>query len=615
MAHYKVKTGSRLRSRTQNTNPEWLKVGASLTKLVNLWSERNDLVVYGGADSAEGRAPAAFYSDISEIEVNLPEAFGAMKPETIGDFCAKETQLEFPMFTGIMFHEALHAEHTNWDIPAIASELDQNESHAFMLLEESRIEAKGIIERPQNRQYLRASALEMALQGVNEQSLAVMGDVWEIANVAGLSLARVDSGVLIPSDVADIQEMAESVLGEELLEALQDVWVEFQSLNTKQSDKAIALAKKWVELLREADPEGEPQRGEGEGAFDEEGEEEESEGGKQGEGNGGELSKALREALESSAIQTEMDATQELENQQTQSEWSDEAKQRAEQAKERNQRKDTAKKIFDKSHNESGSGSSSRVRERRVPTGAERASAVQIAKALEKAKYRERSVHTRKSQAPMGKLVPRNLIQNRAMESMGKRGELPAWKQKVRKHTDEPQLSLGIMVDISGSMGGAMEAMASTAWIMSEAGRRIQARTAMVYYGEGVFPTLRVGQRLDQVSVYSAPDNTEKFGKAWEALDGELGLTYSDGVRILVIVSDGYYTPQERDRCVKALKDCKRNGVAVLWLVPKTSYDYTAKQLTEEAGWGVVAGELEVSQIASVVGKTATEALARVAQS
>jgi hypothetical protein len=505
---------------------------------VNLWSERNDLVVYGGADSAEGRAPAAFYADIAEIEVNLPEAFGVMKPETIGDFCSKDTQLEFPMFTGIMFHEALHAQFTKWDIEALLPELDNNESRAFMLLEESRIEAKGIIERPQNRQFLRASALEMALQEINEQSLAGMGDVWEVANLAGLSLARVDSGVLNPSDVADIQEIAESVLGEELLEALQDVWVEFQSLTMNQSEKAIALAKKWVELLRQADPEGEPQGGAH--AFEPSEDSEESEESEGQAGNGSELSKAIRESLEGSAIQTEMDATRELENQQTQGDWSEQAKQRAEQAKERNQRKDTAKKIFDKSHNETGSGSSSRVSERRAPTGAERASAVSIAKSLEKAKYRERSVHTRKTQAPMGKLVPRNLIQNRAMESMGKRGELPAWKSKVRKHTDEPTLSLGIMVDISGSMSSAMEAMASTAWIMSEAGRRIQARTAMVYYGEGVFPTLRVGQKLDQVSIYTAPDGTEKFGKAWEALDGELGLTYSDGVRILVIVSDGY---------------------------------------------------------------------------
>ena len=618
MAHYSVKTGSRLRSRKQNTSPEWLKVGSSLTKLVNLWSERNDLVVYGGADSAEGKAPAAFYADISEIEVNLPEVFGKTQPETIGDFMDKDTQLEYPMFTGIMYHEALHACFTSWDIPAIAPQLDPMESHAFMLLEESRIEARGVIERPQLRQFLRASALEMALEGITTGKLAqLQGEVWEVANLAGLSLARVDSGVLEDEDVADIFQIAVEVLGEELLEALQDVWVEFQSVSTRQISQGVALAKKWVELLRQADPEGEPQLGEGEGAFDEQGEQDEQGGGgaSDSQQNQSELGDKIRKALEDSATRTEMDANEELENQQTSEEMSEVAKQRAEEAKKRNQKKDEAKRVFDKSHNETGSGSHSRVSERRQPTGAERASAVQIAKSLEKAKYRERSVHIRKSHTPMGKLVARNLVQNKAMESMGKRGELPAWKQKVRKHTDEPDLTLGVMVDISGSMGGAMEAMASTAWIMSEAGRRIQAKTAMVYYGEGVFPTLRVGQRLDQVSVYTAPDGTEKFGKAWKALDGELGLTYSDGVRILVIVSDGYYTPAEQENCVEALKECKRNGVAVLWLVPQTSYSFTAKNLVEMAGWGVVAGELDVSQIAGVVGKTATEALARVGQS
>lgn len=618
MAHYSVKTGSRLRSRKQNTSPEWLKVGSSLTKLVNLWSERNDLVVYGGADSAEGKAPAAFYADISEIEVNLPEVFGKTQPETIGDFMEKDTQLEYPMFTGIMYHEALHACFTSWDIPAIAPQLDSNESHAFMTLEESRIEAKGVVERPQLRQFLRASALEMALEDVTTATLATMqGDVWEVAQLSALSLARVDSGVLDDSDVAEIYEIAVEVLGEELLEALQDVWVEFQSLSTRQVSQGVALAKKWVELLRQADPEGEPQRGQGEGAFDEQDEQDEQGGGgaSNSQQNQSELGDKIRKALEDSATRTEIDANQELENQQTSEEMSEVAKQRAEEAKKRNQKKDEAKRVFDKSHNETGSGSHSRVSERRQPTGAERASAVQIAKSLEKAKYRERSVHIRKSHTPMGKLVARNLVQNKAMESMGKRGELPAWKQKVRKHTDEPDLTLGVMVDISGSMGGAMEAMASTAWIMSEAGRRIQAKTAMVYYGEGVFPTLRVGQRLDQVSVYTAPDGTEKFGKAWKALDGELGLTYSDGVRILVIVSDGYYTPAEQENCVEALKECKRNGVAVLWLVPQTSYSFPAKNLVEMAGWGVVAGELDVSQIAGVVGKTATEALARVGQS
>jgi hypothetical protein len=617
MAHYKVKT-SRLRTRNSTTEPEWLRVGADLTKLVNAWSGRNDLVVYGGADSAEGIAPAAYYADISEIEVNLPVAFGLAKPESIGDFTKRETQTDFLMTSGVIYHEALHAKHTHWDIPALAELLDNPESHAFMGLEESRIEAKGAVEHPQNLQYLRASALELALEEVDSARLASMqGEVWQVAQLALLSLARVSAGILTERDVVEIRELCVTALGEELLEALEDVWTEFQSLHYSQTKQGATLAKKWVELLRQADPEGEPSGNNS--AFEESDEDTQGQGqgqGQQGEGQQSDsLSDQIRKTLEDSATQTEMDANDNVARQEISNEWSEQAKQRAEEAKQRNERKQKAKQVFEKPHHQEGSGSHSRVRERRSPTGRERASAVQIAKALEKAKYRERSVHTRKTELPQGRLVARNLIQNRAMESKGLRGELPAWKQKVRKHTDDPTLTLGVMVDISGSMGSAMEAMGATAWIMSEAGRRIQAKTAMVYYGNGVFPTLKVGQKLDQVTIYSAPDSTEKFGQAWEALDGALGLTYSDGVRLLVIVSDGYYTSDQQERCKSALKECKRNGVAVLWLVPKECHSYPAKNLTAEAGWGVVADELDVSQIASVVGKTATQALARVGES
>jgi hypothetical protein len=137
----------------------------------------------------------------------------------------------------------------------------------------------------------------------------------------------------------------------------------------------------------------------------------------------------------------------------------------------------------------------------------------------------------------------------------------------------------------------------------------------MVYYGSGVFPTLRVGQRLAEVSVYTAPDGTEKFGEAWEALDGELGLTFGDGVRMLVIVSDGQYTPAQTERAKQALRECRQAGVAVLWITPKECYGYSAGSIIREAGWGVHLDGLDTSQIAKLVGKSASESLARVGSS
>jgi hypothetical protein len=615
MAHYKVKGKSRLTSRTATTNPEWLQVCSQIGRFVNDLSWRSDLVVYGGEDSAEGQAVAAYYAEIAEIEVNLPKAFGEFTPaEFVGDIREKATQYEFPMATGILYHEALHARHTSWDIPTLMDSLDNLEGQAFMLLEESRIEAKGVKERPDFRHFLRTSALEMALEGVDESALAGLGsDVWQTANLAGLSISRVDSGVLEVADIRDIYREVVSVLGQDLFDNLRKVWIEFQSLGIPQIERAIELAKAWVALLREADPEGEPEAGGVGNAFEES---EDSEGEGEGESGKGEMSETMKKmmsTLAESAEQTEANASDSLENQQTKEKWDEESKSRQNQAKQNNQRKAQAKEVFHKEHNqEGGNGSGSQVNERRQPTGAERASAVTIAKALEKAKYRERSVHIRKTQIPQGKLIARNLIQNRAMESMGKRGELPEWKSKSRKHTDDPTLRLGVMVDISGSMGMAMNAMGTTAWVLSEAGRRIQAETAMIYYGSGIFPTLKRGQRLSEVTIYTAPDGTEKFAEAFEALDGELSLTFGDGVRILVIVSDGNYTPAQTERAKQILRECKRNGVAVLWITPKGCYSHGARNIISESAWGVHLDEMDTAQIALLVGKSASEALAKV---
>ena len=618
MAHYKVKGKSRLTSRTATTNPEWLKVCSQIGRFVNDLSWRSDLAVYGGEDSAEGRAVAAFYSEIAEIEVNLPKAFGEFTPaEFVGDIRDKATQYEFPMATGILYHEALHARHTNWDIPRLVEALDNLESQAFMLLEESRIEAKGIKERPEFRHFLRTSALEMALEGVDESALAGLGgDVWQTATLAGLSISRVDSGVLEVADISEIYAEVVSVLGKDLFDNLRKVWIEFQSLGVPQIERAIELAKAWVELLRQADPEGEPEAGGVGNAFEESEDEGEGEGEGEGESGKGEMSETMKKMmskLAESAERTEANASDSLGDQETKEKWDEESKSRQSQAKLTNQRKAQAKEVFHKEHNqEGGNGSGSRVDTRRQPTGAERASAVTIAKALEKAKYRERSVHIRKTQMPQGKLIARNLIQNRAVESMGMRGELPTWKSKSRKHTDDPTLRLGVMVDISGSMGMAMNAMGTTAWVLSEAGRRIQAETAMIYYGSGIFPTLKRGQRLSEVTIYTAPDGTEMFAEAFEALDGELSLTFGDGVRILVIVSDGNYTPAQTERAKQILRECKQNGVAVLWITPKGCYAYGARNIISESAWGVHLDEMDTEQIALLVGKSASEALAKV---
>lgn len=609
MAHYGHSKRSRLHTRDKSSKPEWLRTCSEIGMVANNWSFRSDLVVYAGDDSAEGKAVAAYYSDISEIEVNIAGAFGtATTPEMVGNFTNRTTQYEFPNATGVIYHEALHARHTAWNTKYLADLLDPNEQRAFMLLEESRIERKGVIERPENRLFLRSSALHLALEDADPETLATMGDVWQSAFVSALSLARYDAGVLDADDVAELYISLTSILGMELYRELQKIWVEFQSLNVSQTDRGVELAKKWVELLRQADPEGEPVMGEGVMAEPSESESGESES-KESKSKG---SSALSEALENSATKTEIETSDDLADQEKQESWDKEVKARQDQSQNNNQKKKATAKVFDKTTDPMGAGSNSKLQEKRSPTSNERASAVKIGQMLDKAKYRERSLHERKSVLPEGRLKARVAVQNAALKSMGIHSTQPAWRKKVRKHTDDPTLRLGVMVDISGSMSSAMEAMATTAWVLGEAGHRIQAKTAMVYYGSGVFPTLRVGQRLAEVSIYTAPDGTEKFDEAWQALDGEVRLTSNDGVRILVIVSDGNYTLPQRINAVSALRECKQNGVAVLWITPRGCMDYGAVGIIDEAAWGVHLREMDTNEIAMSVGKAATDALNRV---
>jgi hypothetical protein len=201
-------------------------------------------------------------------------------------------------------------------------------------------------------------------------------------------------------------------------------------------------------------------------------------------------------------------------------------------------------------------------------------------------------------------------VQGAALKSKGIMTQVEPWRQTKRKQVDDPTLSIGVMVDISGSMGEAMQPMASVAWILSEATRRVQGRAAMVYYGNNVFPTLKPGQHLDRVKVYSAPDMTEKFDKAFKALNGGLNLLNGSGARLLVVVSDGEYTDPEKTAARHWLTMCERDGDGVLWLsFPPRYGKLEAERIVagHKAVLQIITDDLTVS--ATAIGSAAVRAL------
>ena len=641
----------------KTTPHQWLPFGAKVGQLVNDWSFRTDLVVNLGEETS-APAPALFNPATAEIEINTNVAFGnGVMPEEIGDITARRTQLEYAKGAGAIFHEALHARFTRWSLLDAFNAVERDVYQALHTLEEGRIEAFGVRTSPDKQVLLRACAMEIVMADLDGQ-LERITNVRGAGLLAALTLGRVDAGVLKQSDIEPVVPILEGILGEDVIAKLREVWTAFQAHDKHNNATDLyVLAEKWVKILDETSKEkGEPQGGDfpticgypmpgGSGEKDGEegegtptpspssgsGEKSEEEGEQDGEGSGsagedgeeekkdGEgdsespLAKMLKEALKESKDNVQVANQSVLDDALTEEDWKEDAKAREQQSKNQADNRKVAEKVFSKTSGPGDDGGTrSRLIETRKPTSDERVAAVRVSKALEKAKYRERDVIEVNSVLPPGRLRTRALVQGQAQKSRGVRTPVDAWSRTIRRMTDEPTLTIGVGVDISGSMGGAMNPMATTAWVLSEAGRRVQARTAMVYYGNSVFPTLKAGQHLDEVRVYTAQDGTEEAVEAFKALDGSLNLMYGKGARLMVIVSDGYYRHEIRGDVKDYIRQCHNNGVAVLWLTFDDGRSARPYLEGTDAQLVCATAEQSASEIATIVGQAAVVALEKV---
>ena len=592
MAHLSHST-----TRAENTPPEWLGVGMAIGELANTWSERHDLVGYVGTNAGHG-APACYNPELAEIEVDTSIAFGAgVTPEMVGDIRERSQQYEFPKATGAIMHEAFHAKFSEWSIPDAKKALKPDEFQAIMWLEESRIECQGLMMMPKAKPFLRACAIDIVI-GEAKEHFAENSNTVSASFFVATVHARIDAGILEYEDVAELVDLVNDYIGLERVRKLRAIAREFQAhkMHAVADPYLYDLARKWAEIVREvAEEKGDAQPEGAEGA--------------EGEGASAEFIGEMMEALEEAKDATSVAVMGDLGDQEMQEEWEEEVKRKGESSKEQKANREVGQKVFSKGTTETGGGTSSYLVERRKPEQPERVAAVTVAQMLEKAKYRERSETEVKSVTPPGRLRTRALVQGKALKERGVMTQVEPWRKTVRKHTDDPTLTVGVMVDISGSMGGAMKPMATTAWVMSEAVKRVQGRTAMVYYGSDVFATLKPGQHLSEVSVWAATDGTEKFDKAFRALDGGLNLLHGTGARLLVVVSDGCYTDTEAQNARKWVTRCAESGVGVLWLPFDNGFYAKRYGSLAKGSFQMVDGLLDPAEAAKEIGRAAAKAL------
>ena len=595
--------------RTKAYAPEWLPATGQLIELVNPWANRDDISVHLTTSKAESFGTAAcFDHSIAEVTVNTDLAFGEeVRPEVIGDLRERSVQFEWPVAIGATLHEAMHARHTLWNrevytTPGLATPLERE---VFKCLEEIRIEARGVVNYPANRSFLRSSALEFVLRDMDPAKSLEAGHL-SVATLLILALGRVSAGVLEADDIEPITTAIDDAFPG-LPAALLPI-LDRAAANRADTDwrPQMELAREYlrtynetagVDLEREAASPEIPEELLALllalfGAI-----------GEDGEFEGGLLNMSAEDTGDSARDEG-------FQQEQTELAEAEEAA-RKEAAKEAAKDEKAAEDVFGTGRGTGPSGhrTGSRLVEARPPRGEERAAAVSLARDFERAQYRDRIAVKRASALPPGRLKMRSAMQGDVQRSRGQMVTATPWESTHRYHVEDPKLTLGAMVDISGSMGSAMEPMASAAWILSESVRRIQGTAAITYYWNDVFPVLRPGQHLEEVSVYSASDGTERFDKSFRALNGTIRLLGGTGARLLVVVSDLYHTSQEREAAKHWFGQCKRDGVGVLVVAPSASMAVNAREVVGSNGEVVSTERGDVTAMSRAIGAAAVRQL------
>ncbi|MEY9936989.1 hypothetical protein [Streptacidiphilus sp. MAP5-3] len=538
-------------ARTADLERHWLRVSAALTARLPDLAGRDDIIVTCEHTTRSG-APAAYFPTLASIEVST-HVFNPLHPARIRpEFPGDEDR--YPTAWGALVHEAAHAAHSLWTTPThlLGTALDD----AAQLLEESRAERAHLAQRPADRRYLRAIVRQLILDAL---ATSPPTSRWHTAHAAALVLARRDAGILDPDEAQPLHDLAEQVLGPDLLAELTRIWHDAHTTGDTDAAAMLDHARAWCDALN-TDPTTPPppaNNSSGNGSVSGPGTLADAIGQVTGHITENERAQAAAERAARAASARRSDA-------------------KAEQAAHRREAAATAKAVFapgarpytPASTARKGRPARSPITGTRPPRPAEQRAAVQLARALRAAAYRERTDTVNTSTAPPGRLNMRAALARTAQQAAGATPTAQPWTSVQRRHTPNPPLRVGVAVDISGSMAAATAPIASAAWILAKATALTDpaSRAATVAYDSHLTAVTAPGRTPTQVSEFTATGAGHSLAEAIDALTAGLDLTHPGSARLLVIASDARYHPDETTRATKRINHLNTSGCAVLWL-------------------------------------------------
>jgi hypothetical protein len=514
----------------------WLAFSAKMTAQVAPVAGRDDLTVTVAPGAGRG-APACFIPASAEIEVNadhLPVDPATADPANPAD------RERYPALWGATVHECAHAAHSRWRAP---KGTDAAWAAAATALEESRIEARQVARRPADRAWLRACTCQIVV-GDFAAAAAPPASAAEAGSAAALILAREDAGILETGEAEPVARAVATVIGEEKLGQLRQVWREAHRTRDDDARGMVRLGRRWCRILGVQPDQPVPKAGPSQ----------------PGQGTPSPVAAAVGEA----AARVEDASRAEFAPPAPFPPGAAEA--REAESKARRAAGDASARVFARDPGNESGGTTGTSRE---PAPDEQAAARRLARALREASAGGRAETKVSSATPPGRLRMRQAVAAEAQRAAGAMPTAKPFTRVERRRVPAPPLAVGVMCDVSGSMSGFTGPVASTAWILARATASLPAaRTAAVTYGRDVRPVTYPGAVPARVAEFSAAGKYEDFTRAVNALDGALGLARPGATRILVIVSDGRYKGTQHADGQKLITRLVASGCLVIWIAP-----------------------------------------------
>lgn len=502
-----------------------------------------------------------------------------------GDLLTVAGRRESVLWYGCVLHQIAHQAHTSLSPFALGDE-------ACLVLEELRVEAALVRERPQDVKYL-------AVHAVATTPPPAHAARWLLASYAALTLGRADAGVYPAALVQPLRSHLEDALTARTLSGLRQLWQDALTVADHDDAALLKVADAWRRRVG-----GPPPRTRTGTCFIDPSLLPHAATGEFEDPTRPDLAPHLRDAVgEWAALDLQALFERGLKESAHEARMREVAQQAAvnashkRDARKARQQADRIKKKYakelaqadalcddagddgddgdDTSNSSTGdtvdtggarTTRASKTVSYRAPDGEDIDFAKGLTRELRRAQFRGAARVTRDSPVPPGRLRGREMVLREVQRLNRQEMTAKPFRVTVTRDNPEPPLTLGLLLDTSGSMSWASSIFGSFAWAAAHAMSAVDGTFTAVTFGGRPKPLVLPGRAPTNVPEHRAGRGREMFVDGVHLVDGLIGLEESKGARVLLVCSDGRYGREETRQAARVVSDLVDAGVHVLWV-------------------------------------------------